>query len=96
MIRDEMKGTLKPFRLDHMLKRIPDIERMGIEIHALELDEVIDSSNMTPEIWVGLARTIGKHYDQFDGFVILHGSDTMAYSASALSFLLENLGKPVI
>ncbi|MBI1287168.1 MAG: type I asparaginase [Flavobacteriales bacterium] len=96
MIRDEKTGTLKPFHLDRVVKSIPSILELGVEVHAMELDEVIDSSNVTPEIWVELAETIGEYYEQFDGFVILHGSDTMAYSASALSFLLENLGKPVI
>lgn len=96
MIRDEKKGTLKPFRLSRVIKSIPSILELGIEIHALELEEVIDSSNMTPEVWIELAGIIGEQYDRFDGFVVLHGSDTMAHSASALSFLLENLAKPVI
>lgn len=96
MIRDEKKGTLKPFRLNRMTKSVPSILEMGLEIHALELEEVIDSSNMTPEVWIELAGIIKEHYNDFDGFVVLHGSDTMAHSASALSFLLENLGKPVI
>lgn len=96
MIRDEKKGTLKPFRLERMFKSIPSIRELGIEIHAMELEEIIDSSNMTPKVWLELASCIGEHYDTFDGFVVLHGSDTMAYTASALSFLLENLAKPVI
>jgi L-asparaginase len=96
MIRDEKKGTLKPFRLNRMTKSVPSILEMGLEIHALELEEVIDSSNMTPEVWIELVGIIEEHYDAFDGFVVLHGSDTMAHSASALSFLLENLGKPVV
>ena len=96
MIRDEKNGTLKPFRLSRVIKSIPSILELGIEIHALELDEIIDSSNMTPDIWIELAGIIGEQYDKFDGFVVLHGSDTMAHSASALSFLLENLAKPVI
>lgn len=96
MIRDEKNGTLKPFRLERVVKSIPSILELGIEIHAIELDEIIDSSNVTPTIWVELARIINQYYKEFDGFVILHGSDTMAYSASALSFLLENLSKPVI
>lgn len=96
MIRDEKKGTLKPFRLSRMTKSIPSILELGIEIHAMELEEIIDSSNMTPKVWIELAGIIEKQYDKFDGFVVLHGSDTMAYTASALSFLLENLGKPVI
>lgn len=96
MIRDEKKGTLKPFRLNRMTKSVPSILEMGLEIHALELEEVIDSSNMTPDVWIELAGIIEEHYEQFDGFVVLHGSDTMAHSASALSFLIENLGKPVV
>lgn len=96
MIRDEAKGTLKPFRLARVVKTIPSILKLGIELHAMELDEVIDSSNVTPDTWVELAESIKEYYSDFDGFVILHGSDTMAYSASALSFLLENLAKPVI
>lgn len=96
MIRDEKKGTLKPFRLSRMTKSIPSILDLGIEIHAIELEEVIDSSNMSPDIWIELAGIIGDQYKNFDGFVVLHGSDTMAYTASALSFLLENLDKTVV
>ena len=96
MIRDEKTGTLKPFRIERVVKSIPSILNLGIEIHAMELDEIIDSSNVTPEVWVELATIIGEYYEKFDGFVVLHGSDTMAHSASALSFLLENLSKPVI
>jgi len=96
MIRDEKKGTLKPFRLNRMTKSIPSILELGIEIHAMELEKIIDSSNMTPSVWIELAGIIGDQYENFDGFVVLHGSDTMAYTASALSFLLENLGKPVV
>ena len=96
MIRDEKKGTLKPFRLERVVKSIPSILQLGIEIHSIELEEIIDSSNVTPKVWIELAGIIERYYEKFDGFVILHGSDTMAFSASALSFLLENLGKPVI
>ncbi len=96
MIRDEAKGTLRPFRMNRLIKSIPSVLELGIEIHALELEEVIDSSNIKPEVWIELAGIIGTHYEKYDGFVVLHGSDTMAYSASALSFLLENLSKPVI
>ncbi|MBP9151418.1 MAG: asparaginase [Flavobacteriales bacterium] len=96
MIRDEKTGTLIPFRLERVVESIPSILELGIEIHSMELDEIIDSSNVTPSVWIELAEIIRENYNDFDGFVILHGSDTMAYSASALSFLLENLGKPVI
>lgn len=96
MIRDDQKGTLKPFGLARLFKSIPSLHDLGIDIKAIELVEVIDSSNVTPKVWVELAERIGENYDKFDGFVVLHGSDTMAHSASALSFLLENLAKPVI
>lgn len=96
MIRDEKKGTLRPFGLARLFRSIPSLNDLGIDIEAIELDKIIDSSNVTPEVWVGLARIIGDNYHKFDGFVVLHGSDTMAYSASALSFLLENLNKSVI
>lgn len=96
MIQDGANGTLKPFRLARVVKTIPSILKLGIELHAMELDEVIDSSNVTPDTWIELAESIKEYYSDFDGFVILHGSDTMSYSASALSFLLENLAKPVI
>ncbi len=96
MIQDPKSGRLRPFRLERLFKSIPSIQNLGIEIHAMELEQIIDSSNVTPKIWVELATTIGAYYKKFDGFVVLHGSDTMAYSASALGFLLENLDKPVI
>jgi len=96
MIRDEKTRTLIPFRLERVVQSIPSILELGLEIHSMELDEIIDSSNVTPKMWLELAEIIDEYYNDFDGFVILHGSDTMAYSASALSFLLENLGKPVV
>ena len=96
MIRDEVTGTLKPFRLKRVIKSIPSILQLGIELHAIELDEIIDSSNVTPKVWVDIAEIIEEYYADFDGFLVLHGSDTMSYSASALSFMLENLAKPVI
>jgi L-asparaginase len=96
MIRDEAKGTLKPFHFKSIAKSIPSILKLGIELHAMELEQIIDSSNVTSETWVELAEIVKDYYTEFDGFVVLHGSDTMSYSASALSFLLENLAKPVI
>jgi L-asparaginase len=96
MIRDEQTGTLRPFHLEGVFRTIPSIQQLGIEIHSMELEQIIDSSNVTPAVWSELAGIIGKNYSEFDGFVVLHGSDTMAFSASAMSFMLENLGKPVI
>lgn len=96
MIQDVATDTLVPFTLEAMLQKIPSIRDLGIELHSTELEPVIDSSNVNPQIWVQLAGLIGQHYAAYDGFVILHGSDTMAYTASALSFMLDGLAKPVI
>ena len=96
MVQDQKKGTLKPFHFKSIVKTIPSILKLGIELHSMELEEVIDSSNVTPETWVELVEIIEEYYTDFDGFVILHGSDTMSYSASALSFMLQDLAKPVI
>lgn len=93
----ETKGKqLVPFNFDQIFEKIPEISRLTFEITFLSLHEPIDSSNMSPAIWVELAGIIEENYDAYDSFVILHGTDTMAYTASALSFLLENLNKPVI
>ena len=73
MVRDEAKGTLKPFRLSRMIKSVPSILELGSEIHALELKDIIDSSNVSPEIWIELSAIIEEQYDKFDGFVVLHG-----------------------
>ena len=96
MVQDEKTGVLKPFSLDSIINYIPELSRFGFRIDGYTFEPPIDSSNMKPEIWIHLADIIGKTYTKYDGFVVLHGSDTMAYTASALSFLLENLGKPVI
>ncbi|MEE4176633.1 MAG: asparaginase [Bacteroides sp.] len=96
MVEDSATGTLNPFDFAHLTEQIPEIKKFKCQISSISFDPIIDSSNMTPEVWVRLAQLIEKHYEQYDGFVILHGSDTMAYTASALSFMLENLSKPVI
>ncbi|MCF2443614.1 asparaginase [Dyadobacter sp. CY345] len=93
----EAKGKqLVPFNFEQVIEKVPEIRRLDFEITFLTLNVPIDSSNMNPEIWIELAKIIGDQYAQYDSFVILHGTDTMAYSASALSFLLEDLNKPVI
>ena len=93
----EAKGKqLVPFNFDQIIDRVPEIGRLNFDITFLSLSQPIDSSNMNPEIWIELAGIIEKEYASYDSFVILHGTDTMAYTASALSFLLENLNKPVI
>ncbi len=96
MIIDSETGVLYPFDFGNLYDRIPEIRKFDYNIESISFEPVIDSSDMEPEIWVKLANIIEEHYESYDGFVILHGSDTMAYTASALSFMLENLSKPVI
>lgn len=96
MIKDFESGALKNFNFDELLSHIPELKLLDCTIETVSFENPIDSSNMRPEYWVKMAEIIKKHYDKFDGFVVLHGSDTMSYSASALSFMLENLSKPVI
>ncbi|OFX38848.1 MAG: L-asparaginase 1 [Bacteroidetes bacterium GWE2_40_63] len=96
MINDPETGSLAPFDFDHVMKQVPELNKFGFDLTTITFEEVVDSSNITPEIWIHLAELIERNYETYDGFVILHGTDTMAYSASALSFLLENLGKPVV
>lgn len=96
MIYDRKADQLIPFDFERVLDRLPELNRLDFEITIVTLHEIIDSSNMKPAIWVELARIIQKNYDLYDSFVILHGTDTMAYTASALSFMLDGLNKPVI
>jgi L-asparaginase len=96
MVKDYKTGALKSFNFDKLLKHIPEINQLNCTIHSISLDEPIDSSNMNPEHWVSIAEIVERNYAKFDGFVVLHGSDTMAYTASAISFMFENLSKPVI
>jgi L-asparaginase len=96
MIKDADTGALRAFDFNNLLLRIPELKLLECDIETLSFEEPIDSSNMNPDCWVEIAEVIEQNYQKFDGFVILHGSDTMSYSASALSFMLENLAKPVI
>ena len=96
MVRNEKTGALKAFDFDSLINEIPEIKKLKCTIEAISFDEPIDSSNMQPSDWLNIAKIIFDNYNKHDGFVVLHGSDTMAYTASALSFLLENLNKPVI
>ncbi|UOK43391.1 MULTISPECIES: asparaginase [Flavobacterium] len=96
MVKDSETGVLKAFNFDELLHNIPELRLLDCIIETFSFNEPIDSSNMNPEKWVAIAEAIQENYDAFDGFVVLHGSDTMSYSASALSFMLENLAKPVI
>ena len=96
MRKDFETGALKAFNFSKLLHNIPELKLLDCDIETFSFEDPIDSSNMNPENWAEIARTIENKYDAFDGFVVLHGSDTMSYSASALSFMLENLSKPVI
>jgi len=96
MVKDFETGALKAFNFKNLLDRIPELQLLDCNIETVSFEQPIDSSNMSPAYWLQIADIIESHYNEFDGFVVLHGSDTMSYSASALSFMLENLGKPVI
>jgi L-asparaginase len=96
MVQDPQDGILRPFDLKRIMQQVPEIKGLGYHIEAVSFDPPIDSSDIDPETWTRMAEIIEQRYRQFDGFVVLHGTDTMAYSASALSFMLENLSKPVI
>lgn len=96
MARAREEPYLVPFDFNRLLKHIPELRLFQVQLTVLSREVPIDSSDITPTDWLELAGLIGQYYDRYDGFVVLHGTDTMAYSASALSFLLENLGKPVV
>lgn len=96
MLKDYKTGALKNFNFDKLLKHIPEINQLNCEVQSISFKKPIDSSNMNPKSWVKIAEIIEKNYETFDGFVVLHGSDTMAYTSSAISFMFENLAKPVI
>lgn len=96
MVNDPQSGTLVPFDFEQILGQIPEIDKFDFSLTVISFHQLIDSANMQPAHWATMAGIIGMHYDEYDGFVIIHGTDTMAYSASALSYLLEDLNKPVI
>ena len=96
MMKDFETGALKAFNFSKISNKIPELKLLDCTIQTISFDVPIDSSNMNPEKWIEIASIIEDNYFKFDGFVVLHGSDTMSYSASALSFMLENLDKPVI
>ncbi len=96
MINDPETGLLKSFDFNHIYKHVPELHRLHVELSTFSFEEPIDSSEMDPLRWIQMAQTIFDNYSKYDGFVVLHGSDTMAYSASALSFMLQGLNKPVV
>ena len=96
MKNDAETGALVPFDFSGIYDEFPSLKRLNVDIDVLTMDPVIDSSNVTPANWAALAELIRDNYTRYDGFVVLHGTDTMSYTASALSFMLENLAKPVV
>lgn len=96
MKEDPSVQALKPFDFSQILDEVPELGKFAYRIDSYTFDPLIDSSDVEPSLWVSLVELIEERYDSYDGFVILHGTDTMAYSASALSFMIEGLTKPVI
>ena len=96
MVKDYKTGALRIFNFEKLLKHIPEINHLKCTITSISLNKPIDSSNMNPTNWVIISEIIEDNYEKFDGFVVLHGSDTMSYTASAISFMFENLSKPII
>ncbi len=96
MSEDPSTGVLRPIRFEKLQELLPELKQTGVTIKSIPFLPLIDSSDVHPVLWEKIALCIQENYDDFDGFVVLHGTDTMAYSASALSFMLENLSKPVI
>ncbi len=96
MMKNFETGALKAFNFSKLLQKIPELKQLDCNIETISFEKPMDSSNLNPKHWIQIAEIIEENYSNFNGFVVLHGSDTMSYSASALSFILENLNKPVI
>lgn len=96
MIRNSVTGTLESYNFEHLLRNVPELRQFNLKISSRAFNPPIDSSDMNPRLWGKLVEIISNDYDKYDGFVILHGTDTMAFTASALSFMLQGLAKPVI
>jgi L-asparaginase len=96
MVNDPETGSLIPFDFDHIIKQVPELKEFGYKLTSIAFEPLIDSSNLNPDVWVKIAELIKENYQEYDGFVVLHGTDTMSFTASALSFMLDNLQKPVI
>ncbi|MDE6768814.1 MAG: asparaginase, partial [Muribaculaceae bacterium] len=96
MKENPLTHALEPVDFEHLLDNVPKLKMLDFHIDSFQFEHPIDSSAMNPNHWVEIAKVIEQNYDSYDGFVVLHGTDTMAYTASALSFMLENLDKPVI
>ncbi|NBR15155.1 MAG: asparaginase, partial [Crocinitomicaceae bacterium] len=96
MIKDQRTGELRSFDFEYIYDHVPELERLHLKLKSISFEKPIDSSEINFENWKEIAEIIETNYDSYDGFVVLHGSDTMAFTASALSFMLQGLKKPVI
>ena len=96
MIENPETGSLEAFNFEHLEEHVPELKNLGYKISSIQFDPPMDSSEMGPDSWMKIVHVIAEHYHDYDGFVVLHGTDTMAFTASALSFMLENLSKPVV
>jgi L-asparaginase len=96
MVQDPQHGALMPVKFEKILEVVPELKKYDFIINTITFNPALDSSNMSPVLWIKIARTIERNYSNYDGFVILHGTDTMSYTASALSYMFENLDKPII
>jgi L-asparaginase len=96
MIPNPITKTYEPFNFKQIESKVPELKKFDCKVSTIQFDPPLDSSDISPEDWIKMAEIIGENYNKYNGFVILHGTDTMAYSASALSFMLQNLHKPVI
>ena len=96
MVRNHVSGGLVAFDFNHLFEQIPELRRLDVELTSISFEKPIDSSEIHPVVWRALSSLIQENYDLYDGFVVLHGSDTMAFTASALSFMLQGLKKPII
>lgn len=96
MIENPETGVLESFNFEHLKDNMPELKKLGYSVSSIQFDPPMDSSEIGPDSWAKLVKIIADNYSDYDGFVILHGTDTMAFTASALSFMLENLSKPVI
>ncbi len=96
MVRNHISGGLVAFDFNHLFEQIPELRRLDVELTSISFEKPIDSSEINPLVWKALSSLIYENYDLYDGFVVLHGSDTMAFTASALSFMLQGLKKPII
>ncbi|SFT62641.1 L-asparaginase [Lishizhenia tianjinensis] len=96
MMKDNITGELRAFDFEHLNAQVPELDRLNVDLSSISFDDPIDSSDMHPKDWARIAQQIELNYNDYDGFVVLHGSDTMAFTASGLSFMLQGLRKPVI